>query len=109
MTTMVRYPTAGELAGSLDGRRIGRGWAVRCPAHDDRHASLSIGETADGTRVLWKCHAGCRQDDVKRALIARGLWPEDGSRMEMVQPARPVVKPVVTANRKVIEIGRAHV
>ena len=89
---MVRYPTADELARSLDGRRIGKRWAVRCPAHDDRHASLSIGESDDGSRVLWKCHAQCPQDDVKRALIARGLWPEDGSRMEMAQ-----------------QIGRAHV
>lgn len=98
---MVRYPTADELARSLDGRRIGKRWAVRCPAHDDRHASLSIGESDDGSRVLWKCHAQCPQDDVKRALIARGLWPEDGSRMEMAQPARPAVRPVATA-RKVI-------
>ena len=43
--------------------------------------------------MLWKCHAKCPQEDVKRALIARGVWPEDGSRMEMVQP-RPRVKPV---------------
>jgi len=93
MTTVVRYPTAEELARSLGGKRAAKGWMAQCPAHEDRHASLSISESDDGTRVLWKCHAKCPQDDVKRALIARGVWPEDGSRMEMVQP-RPRVKPV---------------
>jgi len=42
----------------LDGvRRSGSGHAARCPAHDDRHASLSVGE-GEGGRVLLKCHAG---------------------------------------------------
>jgi hypothetical protein len=29
-----------------------------CPAHDDRHPSLSVGEGTDG-RVLLHCHTGC--------------------------------------------------
>jgi hypothetical protein len=33
-------------------------YLCRCPAHDDRHPSLSIRITNDGT-VLLKCHAGC--------------------------------------------------
>jgi hypothetical protein len=29
-----------NIAKALDGRRVGRGWIARCPAHDDRHPSL---------------------------------------------------------------------
>ena len=39
-------------------KRSGEGWSARCPAHDDRKASLSVGEGDDG-RALVKCHAGC--------------------------------------------------
>jgi 5S rRNA maturation endonuclease (ribonuclease M5) len=35
-----------------------RGNTARCPAHDDRTPSLSVGESQDG-RVLIYCHAGC--------------------------------------------------
>ncbi len=43
-------------------RRSGKGWTSRCPGHDDRHNSLSIGEGDDG-RVLLCCHAGCSAGD----------------------------------------------
>ncbi|MFB3893285.1 MAG: hypothetical protein ACE15C_14820 [Phycisphaerae bacterium] len=33
-------------------------WQARCPAHDDRHASLSVSR-GDDDRVLLHCHAGC--------------------------------------------------
>jgi putative DNA primase/helicase len=46
---------------------------ARCPAHDDRTPSLSIGER-DG-KVLFHCFAGCSQSKVRRALIDRGLRP----------------------------------
>ncbi|MFH0810612.1 MAG: hypothetical protein V2A77_09140, partial [Pseudomonadota bacterium] len=39
-------------------RQSGDGWTARCPAHDDRKASLRISEGADG-KVLLKCFAGC--------------------------------------------------
>lgn len=65
---------AAELACALNGRKASCGWMARCPAHDDRTPSLSIGETADG-KVLVKCHAGCPQVQVIAALQDRGLWP----------------------------------
>lgn len=42
-------------------------WEARCPAHDDRHASLSVCAGEDG-RALVNCHAGCSRDDVRQAL-----------------------------------------
>jgi hypothetical protein len=63
-----------EIAARLHARRSGRGFIARCPAHEDRHPSLSLSER-DG-RVLVHCHAGCAQADVIAALRDRGLWPE---------------------------------
>ena len=52
---------------------VGSFWAARCPAHDDCRPSLSIGPGRDG-RVLIKCFAGCRTEDV---LDAAGLtWAD---------------------------------
>jgi putative DNA primase/helicase len=48
-------------------------WTARCPSHDDRHASLSIGRGDDG-RALVKCFAGCAFADIVAALR---LHPSD--------------------------------
>lgn len=61
------------LADLLGARASGDGWVARCPAHDDRHASLSIREGADG-RVLLKCHAGCT---VEAIVVSQGLQIRD--------------------------------
>ena len=47
----------------------------RCPAHDDRSPSLSVGVGADG-QVLLCCQAGCELDDVlaKLGLEVRDLF-----------------------------------
>jgi hypothetical protein len=70
--------TAEAIAAALHGRRCGRGWLAKCPAHDDRGPSLSICER-DG-KVLVHCFAGCSQREVVEALRALGLWPERESR-----------------------------
>jgi putative DNA primase/helicase len=62
------------IARSLKGKRSGAGFVAHCPSHDDRNPSLSITEAKDG-RVLFKCHAGCTQDDVLEALRELGLRP----------------------------------
>ncbi len=57
----------------------GHGCVARCPAHDDRHNSLSVREGDDG-RVLLKCFAGCDYRDVVAALDLQpcDLYPSDG-------------------------------
>ena len=40
---------------------------AKCPAHDDRNASLSIKE-GDARNVLIKCHAGCEFKDIVAAM-----------------------------------------
>ena len=59
-------------------KRTGAGrWIARCPAHEDRRASLSIREIEDG-RVLVHDFAGCAVDDVLSAvgLDMSALFPE---------------------------------
>jgi hypothetical protein len=52
---------------------ISAGFTARCPAHHDRHNSLSISEGEDG-RALIFCHAGCDFEQIVKAL---GLRPRD--------------------------------
>jgi hypothetical protein len=62
-------------------------WQVRCPAHDDRHASLTIGEGRDG-RLLLHCKAGC----VLEAILAPlGLAPRDLFPTTRATPKKRVV------------------
>ena len=60
------------LAKLPDAKQAGKGWSARCPAHEDRRASLSIAEGAGG-RALVKCHAGCKADAICAALGLRVL------------------------------------
>ena len=81
--------TAEVIARALGGRKAGAAWIARCPAHDDRTPSLSIRDTDDG-KVLVRCHAGCRQEQVVLVLRSRGLWTSDGPRSHPKQ--RPTVQ-----------------
>jgi hypothetical protein len=65
---------AAALAAALGARRSGQGWVACCPAHDDRHPSLSIVDGTDG-RLLLRCFAGCSWSAIRAALEARSLWP----------------------------------
>ena len=69
--------TAEAMARVLGGRRVGTGWMVSCPAHDDRRPSLSVCDADNGT-VLVRCHAGCEQSAVIEALRDQGLWHNYG-------------------------------
>jgi len=50
-----------------DARKNGSGFVARCPAHEDRHASLSIG-VGDDAKVLIKCFVGCPTETVLARL-----------------------------------------
>jgi len=70
----LEHLAAEQAAKRLDSKaqRSGRGWSLRCPAHDDGIPSLSISDNSDGG-LLVKCHADCAQDDVIAALEASGI------------------------------------
>jgi putative DNA primase/helicase len=66
-----------------DVKDTGHGRAqAQCPAHDDRHSSLSIGPRKDGKGVVVHCHAGCSTQDVVSAvgLSMRDLFDNDDLR-----------------------------
>jgi hypothetical protein len=43
----------GLLLSRLQGvRKSGRGWQAKCPSHEDRHASLSVGEASSGAALV---------------------------------------------------------
>lgn len=74
--------TSDQLLARFDGvRRAGRDrWVARCPAHDDRHPSLSL-RPGDKGNWLLHCHAGCGVDEV---ISAAGLAWRD------IEPDRPL-------------------
>lgn len=57
-------------------RPYGKGFTARCPAHEDRTASLSVTAGNDG-RLLVHCFAGCSVHDVVGAigLTVSDLFP----------------------------------
>lgn len=61
--------SADLLLSKLDGvRRTGQDrWLARCPAHGDKHASLSIRETDSGATLV-HCFAGCTVHEVVGAV-----------------------------------------
>lgn len=61
-----------QLSGVRKGSGAGR-YVARCPAHEDRSASLSIRELDDG-RILIHCFAGC---DTSSVLTAMSLSMDD--------------------------------
>jgi hypothetical protein len=64
---MMTRPIERILATLSDAKKSGSGWLACCPAHDDRHPSLSIAEGKDGW-VLLRCHAGCSPEAICAAI-----------------------------------------
>src|SRR4051812_17500949 len=65
--TTTESPTERVLDRLGEAEKCGEGWKSRCPAHDDREPSLSIG-TGDDGRVLLKCFAGCTNEEIVSVL-----------------------------------------
>lgn len=49
--------------------------SAKCPAHEDRHPSLSVSDGRDG-RLLAHCHKGCEFGAIREALERQGLWDD---------------------------------
>lgn len=62
-------------------RRNGSSSTAKCPAHEDREPSLSVGVGDDG-RALLTCHAGCKLEDVlgELGLEMSDLFADGGNR-----------------------------
>jgi hypothetical protein len=81
------------LAAFPGARRSGAGWMVRCPNHEDREASLSIRDGADG-RVLLNCFAGCPNLDILTAvgLDWSALFPRGSAKTRVWRGIVPYTK-----------------
>jgi len=65
-------------------KKSGDGYVASCPAHDDNRPSLSLTEK-DG-KLLFRCHAGCAQAEVWRALKELGaLGNPEGKNCKIVE------------------------
>jgi hypothetical protein len=96
---------ARELTVALGGRWHGCYGTARCPAHQDRNPSLSIGEK-DG-RLLIRCHTGCPQAVVIDALRARGLWTQHESHQRRLKQNPPAPQASLTVYWNLRDAPRA--
>lgn len=78
-----------DILSRMEGVSGGNGqYSARCPAHDDRRASLSVSTGQDG-KILMHCHAGCT---VKEILDALGL--KEADLFQQITPEAAFGKPI---------------
>ena len=86
---MIAFEKLLERLGDNVVSRNGDRAEARCPCHDDRSPSLSIGLRADGRGVVLTCHAGCPSADVLAAvgwempMLYDDHWEHRGGRVEV--------------------------
>jgi putative DNA primase/helicase len=87
-------PTELVLSKLPDAKKTGKDWSARYPAHEDRHASLSISAGDNGGAML-HCHAGCEPAAVAAAL---------GLAMADLMPPRtePTAQPKGNAKSRIV-------
>lgn len=79
-----------EALGRGKEKKTGRSsWLTLCCAHDNTDTpALSVTDGTDG-KVLVRCHAGCRNEDVIGALRSMGLWSSSSHRTWVAQRRAP--------------------
>lgn len=76
-----------EILGLLEGVTQKSGYHMaKCPAHDDKKASLSVSRGEDG-KILLNCHAGCTVENICEALgiSVKDLFQEPPQATEAAQ------------------------
>lgn len=84
---------------ALGGKWYRRYGSARCPAHGDKHPSLTLNDGSDG-RLLAHCKAGCDFREIIDALKAGGILEGSG--------LRPAPDPAEIARRDAIERQEAE-
>lgn len=79
--------TAEDIGRALGGKKVGKNWRCKCPAHDDKTPSLDVCDGPDG-RPLFICRSGCAQAAVLEALRQLGLWAEASEEQRREAQAR---------------------
>lgn len=85
-----------------------RGWVACCPAHVDRHPSLSIGVGEQG-QVLLKCFASCPLERIVEAigLTVEDLFPDASPQARGGQTAPPMTRRDDTRRSPLITVDLA--
>jgi putative DNA primase/helicase len=81
---------AKEIVSKMKGYWMGQYGSVKCPCHDDRNPSLTIGHAASGA-IIVNCLAGCDWRDVKAALSSLGYLPNAADVITRTQPTKQEV------------------
>ena len=68
---------AAALATVLGGRRCGRRWLARCPAHDNRRPSLSIARNRASAGGLSRFRIKAASTSVRGGVANRSAWQRD--------------------------------
>ncbi len=114
-------PVERLLAKLPEAKQSGKGWSARCPAHEDRRASLSISQGDNGGALL-HCHTGCEPAAVVAAigLTLADLMPLNAvnvngigrtpkkSGVPLTPNRKPAGKTFATARDAVAELERRH-
>jgi putative DNA primase/helicase len=66
---------ARQIVKALGGHWSRKSGMCRCPAHDDRTPSLSVGVTQSA--ILFHCFAGCTSEEVLAGFKRHGIRPRD--------------------------------
>jgi Family of unknown function (DUF5906)/Domain of unknown function (DUF6371) len=97
-----------EIAAALGrGREVKLGpdaYNTLCPCHNDAGPSLSIKEK--GGKLLFYCHAGCKQSEVLSELTRLGLLPKKG-KVWVAKPFAPEGK-VPPSDKAHYRLGKSH-
>jgi putative DNA primase/helicase len=67
----------------VDVKKDSNGWTALCPAHADKHRSLSV--AVEGGKLLMHCFRGCRFEDILRSLSSGNLTPKNESPKQQVK------------------------
>jgi len=70
-----------------DAIKRGAGFMAKCPAHEDKQASLSIDDGVNGQAVMF-CHAGCSYGQIMDAL---GIKPPQGVKGDRAASGSPEI------------------
>ena len=73
-----------------------------CPAHYDKHPSLSVTET--NGKILLKCFAGCSQESVIGALRNLGLW-HTASKYQVDRRKRYELNEAIRHHQQILLLG----
>ena len=104
---------AEQIAQALgNAKRVNGQWVASCPVpghgqgKGDRNPSLSISDADTDAMVLFKCHGGCDQDAVFKAVKDMGLLPELPPRphpLDNLKPFTPAVSTLPPTNPNNLE------